>query len=70
LKEPYRLQADSRFIRGARPRRKKQSFRLESGNLAAGKSIIAEDPYLLPHFPQILDKVVGKRIVIVDHQQQ
>ncbi len=70
LKEPYGLQADSCFIGGTRPRRKKQNFRSESGDLAAVKGIIAENPYILPHFPQILDKVVGKRIVIVDQQQQ
>src|SRR4051794_4325523 len=57
------------FVRGARPRRDDDAIRAKRRNLVEADLVVATDDDLLPKLAEILDEVVGKRIVVVDHEQ-
>ena len=60
--------ADSSFLRSARTRRKQDAFRMHRSNLIDCYFIVATNRNLSAEFPKILDKVVGKRIVVVENE--
>ena len=62
------FQRDARLIRGPRSRRNHDAFRVELGNLRDIDLVVPENLDLLSQFAQVLDKIVGKGIVIIDHQ--
>ncbi len=61
-------QRDPRLIRGPRPRRDHNSFRVQLGDSSNIDLVIPENFDVLSQFAQVLDKIVGKGIVIIDHQ--
>jgi hypothetical protein len=61
-------QGDAGLVRRAGTRRNDNGFRLKLLYLLAGNLIIANHLYLPAQFAQVLDQVVGERIVVVDHQ--
>jgi hypothetical protein len=60
---------DPGFARTARPRRNDQIVGRQTFDLGQGDLVIAKHFDLLTQDPEILDQVIGKRIIVVDHQQ-
>ena len=63
------LDRDTRLVRRARSRRDNDAAGLEGLDLFDRNLIVAIDPYVLPQLAQILNEIVGERVVIIDHQQ-
>ncbi len=41
--------------------------RLQGGNRVHGDLVVAEHLPLLAHLPEVLDQVVGERVVVINH---
>ncbi|MNI92287.1 hypothetical protein D3C73_1500600 [compost metagenome] len=68
LERVNQLQADPRFVRGARPGREQDAVRLKLFDAREGDLVIPANLYGLAELAQILNQVVGERIEIVDDQ--
>lgn len=66
---PDDLIADPGLFRRAGTRGNADMIRFELRNLLDGHLIIAPDFHERPHLAEVLDEVVGKRIVVVDDEQ-
>jgi len=63
-----RRKGDPRVIGCSRPRGDQDLFRIHLGfDLIRGHFVIADDLHLCAKFTEVLDKVICKRIVVVDH---
>ena len=62
------IDADSRFLRSARSWRNQDPFRMHRLDLAQSHLIITPNLNLRAQLTNILDKVVSKRIVIVENK--
>jgi hypothetical protein len=63
-----RFDADSRLLRGTRAGRYYDPLRPKSFNVEQGNLIIPPNYHLRAQFTQVLDKVVGKGIVVVEDE--
>ena len=43
--------------------------RRERGDLVDGERVVAIDAHVLAQLAEVLDEVVGERVVVIDHQQ-
>ena len=59
----------ARFTRRARAGRNQDAFRFELFDLIERDLIVAMHLHIHAHFAEVLDEVVGERIVIIDDQQ-
>jgi activator of HSP90 ATPase len=59
----------ARFGRCARPRRNDDAAGLQQFDLVDRNLIVAKYPNVFTQFPEILHKVIGKGIKVVDHQE-
>lgn len=55
------------LIGGAGARGDDNFFRCHRLDVGQGQGIVAKDLHVRPQLPQILDDVVGERVVIIDH---
>ena len=60
---------DTRLVWCAWPRRQDHPLRFHGHGLGDGNFIVAKHAHVLAKLAQVLHEVVGKRIVVVDHQQ-
>src|SRR5258708_4589162 len=63
------VERDARMLRVARPRRQADPLGIQLRDFIEGNFIVAVRPHVLAQFAEILDQVIGERIVVVDHQQ-
>jgi hypothetical protein len=63
----YGLHRDPCFSGRAGPGRDDHTVRPDLLDLIQGNLVITVDDQLFTQFPQILNKVVGKGVIIVDH---
>ena len=66
-KRLYRLDRNTRCFRGPRPGGNNQILRFFFSQCIYRKLVIANHFNLLIQFTKILNQVIGKRIVIIDH---
>ena len=59
---------ESRFTRGTRSGRDEDAFGFERADLFDGDLVVAMDLHIHLHLAQILDEIVGERIVIIYDQ--
>src|SRR5688572_14180634 len=64
-----RFDGNAGFIGRARARRNDDACRLQRLDVLDRDLIVAIDADVLALFPEILNEIVGKRVVIVDHEQ-
>src|SRR5258708_8566493 len=62
------INADARVLRRTRARRDHDAFRLHGFDFVNRDLVVAADFDLCSEFPEILNQVVGKRIVIVENE--
>ena len=67
-KVAYRLHRDAGFGRRARTRRDHQTIKIDGRQLRHAELIIAHHLHLGTELTEVLDDVVGKAVVVVDHQ--
>src|SRR5215472_11828066 len=60
---------DTRFRGRARSRREHDPFWFPGSDLLEGQRIVAIDLHVRPELTEILHEVVGKAVVVVDHEQ-
>ena len=60
---------DAGLGRRARAGRHADAVGVERGDLFQGDLVVARHAHVLAQFTEVLDQVVGKRVVVVDHQQ-
>ena len=65
----YQRHRYARFVGRARPGRNNDALRVERIDLLNGYFVIAKYADILAQLAQILDKVVGKRVIVINHQQ-
>src|SRR6478672_1174868 len=63
------LDGDASFIGGARSRGDDDAVGLQRLDLLHRYLVVPVDPDIFAQLPEVLDEVVGKGIVIIDHQQ-
>src|SRR3954452_14690738 len=63
------VQADARLVGGARTRGDHDVRRREAGDRRRRDLVVAHDAHVLLQLTQVLNEVVGERIVVVDHEQ-
>ncbi|MNC08203.1 hypothetical protein D3C75_557830 [compost metagenome] len=64
-----RFNRDAGFGRGARTGGHNDAFRVEGFDFSDGQFIVAHDFNLGAELAQVLHNVVGKGVVVIDHQQ-
>jgi hypothetical protein len=64
-----RRQRDACLRRRAGARRNDQQGGLQASDLVHGDGVVAEHPDVLSQFAKVLHEVVGKGVVVIDHQQ-
>jgi hypothetical protein len=62
------LDADAGFVRGAGAGRDDDSIGLQSFDIIDSELVVAADLDIGTQFAQVLDKVVGKRVVVVEDE--
>src|SRR5215211_3374639 len=69
LREPLDdLEADTGLIGRARTGRHDHAIELAAEQVVHGRAVVAHDLQVASHLAQVLDEVVGERVVVVDHQ--
>ena len=67
MEMPDDVHGDARLLRRAGAGRKKDGLRLERLDFLDGDRVVAVHDDVLAELAQILDQVIGKRIVVIDH---
>src|SRR5215469_17013363 len=62
------VHADARLLRSARAGRDDNPLGMEGFDLADRELVIAADHHLSPEFAQVLNEVVGERVVIIENE--
>src|SRR4051794_26655409 len=62
------LERDARLIGRARARRHDDPVVAAAEQVVHVGAVVAHDLQVAPHLPEVLDEVVGERVVVVDHQ--
>src|SRR6478609_524431 len=62
------VEAYARLVGRARPRRHDHAVVAATEQVVDVGAVVAHDLELASHLPQVLDEVVGERVVVVDHQ--
>src|SRR3954471_6662323 len=65
---PDDVEADAGLVRGARARRHDHAVVAAAEQVLDVRAVVAHDLQLAAHLPQVLDEVVGERVVVVDHE--
>jgi len=68
MKTPDDVYRDARFLRGAGTGGEKNGLDVHLPDGLHGDGVVAVNSHVPAHLRQVLDEVVGKGIVIVDHQ--
>ncbi len=68
VEAPDDVEGDARLIRGAGAGGQDNGLRCHGLDLLQGRLVVPPDNHVFSELAQVLDQVVGKRVVIIDHQ--